>query len=100
MLNDSRADAIPLAVRFAATHVGLSRPEAVAPAEFLRAIASEDAPLEALEAVATFLDEADPAEIADLVACGATTFGRLSRIASDALPSSHPNRIYLDELAA
>ena len=93
-------DAVPLAVRLAANHVNVSAPERVAPADFLRAIAGEDAPAVARRAVATFLYEADPGEIADLVACGATTFPRLARIASDVLPSSHANRSYLEELAA
>lgn len=97
----AQPDGIPLAVRLAANHVSVSARERVAPADFLRTIAGDDLPMvEARLAVETFLFEADPNEIADLVACGATTFPRLARIASAALPPSHPNRIYLERLAA
>ena len=93
-------DAIPQAVRFAARHVAVSSRLKVAPAEFMRAIGGEEASDDAQHAVATFLNEANPAEIADLVACGATSFVCLSRIASRTLPGSHPNRVYLEQFAA
>lgn len=100
MPDQGERDAIPQAVRFAARHVAVSSRHNVSLAEFMRAIAGGEASDDAERAVATFLNEADPAEIADLVACGATTFLRLSMIASRTLPPSHPNRVYLEELAA
>lgn len=100
MPDQGERDAIPQAVRFAARHVAVSSRQNVAPAEFMRAIAGDEASGDAESAVATFLNEADPAEIADLVACGATSFMRLFRIASRTLPPSHPNRVYLEQLAA
>ena len=96
----AKTDAIPQAVRFAAHHVGVSARNHIAPTDFMRAIADEKSSDDAQRAVATFLNEADPAEIADLVACGATSFLRLSRIARRTLPPSHPNRVYLEQLAA
>ena len=100
MPDQGKPDAIPPAVRFAARHVAVSSPQNVTPAEFMRAIAGDEASGDAERAVATFLNEADPEEIADLVACGATSFTRLFRIASRTLPPSHPNRVYLEQLAA
>jgi selenocysteine lyase/cysteine desulfurase len=100
MPDQGERDAIPQAVRFAARHLAVSSSRNVAPADFMRAIAGEEASDDARRAVATFLNEADPAEIADLVACGATSFVRLSRIAARTLPPSHPNRVYLEQLAA
>ena len=92
--------AIPQAVRFAANHVGVSARNNIVPTDFMLAIAGEKASDDAERAVATFLNQADPAEIADLVACGATSFLRLCQIARRTLPPSHPNRAYLEQLAA
>jgi hypothetical protein len=98
--NPAKRGAIPQAVRFAANHVGVSARNKIAPTDFMCAIADEKASDDAQRAVAAFLNEADPAEIADLVACGATSFLRLSQIARRTLPPSHPNRAYLEQLAA
>lgn len=100
MPDQGKRDSIPQAVRFAARHVTVSSRRNVVLAEFIRAIAADEASDEAQRAVATFLNEADPPEIADLVACGATSFVRLAGIASRTLPKSHPNRVYLEQLAA
>jgi hypothetical protein len=100
MPDHGERDAIPQAVRFAARHVTVSSSRNAAAADFMRAIAGDEASDDVLHAVATFLNEADPAEIADLVACGATSFALLSRIAARTLPPSHPNRVYLEQLAA
>lgn len=100
MPDQGEREAIPQAVRFAARHLAVSSDRNITPAEFMRAIAGEEASDAAQRAVAAFLNEADPAEIADLVACGATSFVRLSGIASRTLPPSHPNRVYLEQLAA
>ena len=100
MPHQDNRDPIPRAVRLAARHVAVSSRENVTPAEFMHAIAGDEASDDTQRAVAAFLNEADPAEIADLVACGATSFVRLSGIASRTLPPSHPNRLYLEHLAA
>jgi hypothetical protein len=91
---------IPDAVRFAANHVGISARRHIAPSDFLAALDDQQTSPAAINAVATFLNEADPAEIADLVACGATDFGKLATIAQRCLPKSHPTRAYLDQFAA
>ena len=91
---------IPLAVRFAANHLGVSARRQTTPDEFVRALSGGDASVDAQHAVQTFLNEADPAEIADLVTCGVTSFSRLFQIAKQSLPPLHPNRVYLEQFAA
>ena len=91
---------VPAAVRLAANHVGVSARRKLSPRAFLAALADQPAPDDAAQAVATFLNEADPAEIADLVACGATTFEALAAIARRTLPVAHPNRVHLEHFIA
>jgi hypothetical protein len=91
---------IPIAVRFAANHLGVSARRQITPDEFARALSGEDATAEAQYAVQAFLNEADPAEIADLVTCGVTSFSRLCRIAKQSLSPLHPNRVYLEQFAS
>jgi hypothetical protein len=54
---------------------------------------------DANEVVSAFLDEADPAEIADLVASRVTTFASLSELAKRFLPEFHANRALLEQLS-
>ena len=86
------------ALVIAAGHVRASSGAAVLPEQFLAALAGGDGP--AAVAVETWLNEADPAELADLVVCGATSFEALARLAARLLPADHPNRVWLDDLAA
>jgi hypothetical protein len=91
---------IPIAVRFAANHLGVSARNTITPDDFIRAVSGATSSNEAQLAAQTFLNEADPAEIADLVACGATTFSKLSQIAKRSLSPLHPNRVYLEQFAS
>ena len=103
MLNALRPDgeaSIPAAVRIAVTHLGVSRTGKVSAEKFMAALA-QAAPAEAADAaLGAFLDEAEPADFADLVASRAATFESLAKLSARWLPFSHPNRVLLDELAA
>ena len=92
-----QSPSFPDAVVMAVGHVRASSGEDIAPEEFLRALSRGEGP--AAGAVDAWLHEADPAELADLVACGATSFEMLARTAARFLPPDHPNRAWLDELA-
>ena len=83
---------MPDAVRLAANHVGVSAARRVAPADFMAALAGRPSTSDALTAVETFLNEADPAEIADVVGCGAADFRGLAVLAARCLAPSHPNQ--------
>lgn len=91
---------IPIAVRFATNHLGVSAKNKVTPEDFIRAVTDADSSAEAQSAVQAFLNEADPAEIAELVTSGVTTFSRLSRIARRSLSPLHPNRVYLEQFTS
>ena len=98
-----RAAFVPAPVRMAAKHVGASAREPVDPTDFLRALGGQEGRVTspaARRTVEAFLHEADPAKIVDLVACGATNFDILFRLAEQNLPPDHPNRLYLHQLAA
>lgn len=90
---------IPDAVRFAANHVGVSARRKIDPRAFMIALRDGAAPDDAKHAVVAFLNEADTAEIAEVVACDATTFALLAQIARRSLPPFHPNRVHLDQFA-
>ena len=91
---------IPIAVRFAANHLGVSARLHITPDEFARAISGNDCSADAKYAVQAFLNEADPAEIAELVTCGVTSFSLLSKIAKRTLSPLHPNRVYLEQFTS
>ncbi len=93
-------DLIPAPVRIAANHVNVFAGERVTPEAFLSALTGGAAGYAARAAVEAFIDEADPAEFADLVACEATTFPALRELAVRVLPPLHPNRVYLGQFAA
>ena len=90
---------VPDAVRLAANHVGVSAAQRIVPADFMAALAGRPSTPEALAAVEVFLNEADPAEIADVVGCGAADFEGLAVLATRWLAPSHPNRLYLEHFA-
>ena len=91
---------IPIAVRFAANHLGVSARRKITPEDFIRAVSDAESSAQAQSAVQTFLNEADPAEIVDLVTCGVTTFLQLSQIAKRSLSPLHPNRVYLEQFTS
>lgn len=91
---------IPIAIRFAANHLGVSARNKITPDDFIRAASDAESSAEAQSAIQIFLNEADPAEIADLVTCGVTTFLRLSQIAKRSLSPLHPNRVYLEQFTS
>ena len=94
----TQSRSIPVAVVIAAGHARASSGAAVSPAQFVAALTGGSG--QAADAVEAYLNEADPAELADLVACGATSFEALARLAARLLPAVHPNRVWLDELVA
>jgi hypothetical protein len=91
---------IPIAVRFATNHLGVSARSKITPEDFISAVSGADSSADAQTAVQIFLNEADPAEIAELVTSGVTTFLRLSQIARRSLSPLHPNRVYLEQFAS
>ena len=92
-------DHVPQAVRFAIQHAGASSGERISPHAFMDALSDRGGGDSAKKVVSAFLDEADPTEFADLVACQVTTFAALATLAKRYLPEFHVNRVLLDELA-
>lgn len=83
------------ALRFALGHFEASTGIVVAPSDFEDALRSGYATPQTMLAVETHLNEADPAELANLVIDGVASFASLSALADRYLRVGHPNRLYL-----
>lgn len=84
------------AIKSALRHINVSAAEQVSAEAFLASLKALD-PAPHSPAVA-WLEEAEPSQIAMVVATGQTTFEILHRIAQQTLPPFHPTRVFLDDL--
>lgn len=87
------------AVTLALGHIKASGGTEFVRADFEAALATGHVRGRVRLAVEAHLFEADPAELAALVAAGFTSFVTLGVLAQKILPATHPNRTYLETAA-
>ena len=87
---------LPRSIRMALRHINVSARRMVGADEFLASLT--DLSADGRSPVVAWLEEAEPSQIAMVVATGQTTFDILHRIAQQTLPPIHPTRVFLDDL--
>lgn len=83
-------------IRMALRHINVSAGQQVAAKDFIASLTDLDA--DGQSPVVAWLEEAEPTQIAMVVATGQTTFDILHKIAQQTSPPIHPTRVFLDDL--
>lgn len=91
-----RSTELPQPIRMALRHINVSAGQQIGPEDFLASLT--DLAADERSPVVAWLAEAEPSQIAMVVATGQTTFEILHRIAQQTLPPIHPTRVFLDDL--